>query len=183
MASNFSPRAVSAGPGDRGPPWEVAGLRGSHQPMREVDTETGAAGLPDLGPSPLGRVQPRHEGIGTKRAIHTDTRTTFYRAESPILSRGTTPEPNTERKGHKGGIKRVNRWRQIQFEACISAIMLSAEQDNTFSHQPTFTETPFHRKMAFEQRAIFPHANGLASLLQPPNTTCQATSDVSSAVH
>eukprot|EP00064_Thunnus_orientalis_P022189 superscaffoldBa00007268_g22376 len=46
-------------------------------------------------------------------------------------------------------------------------MMLPAEQDNTFSHQPTFTETPFHRKMAFEQRAIFPHANGLASPSQP----------------
>lgn len=48
-----------------------------------------AAGLPDLGPSPLGRVQPRHEFIGTKAELSSPTLGRHLLRPTPQFNRGS----------------------------------------------------------------------------------------------
>lgn len=85
-----------------------------------------AARLPDLGPSPLARVQPQHEFIGTKAAFHHRHTADISFGRLPNLTGGVTLEPARPRSGARG----VGQpWKKnMQSSQFLSDMMLPAER-------------------------------------------------------
>lgn len=117
-----------------------------------------AARLPDLGPSPLTRVQPQHEFIGTKAAFH-------HRHTADISFR-PTPQFNggSDTRARSAGVRCT--WRRIAEKKNHAEFANYIRHDAPSRAETTPTVSPLslrphlHRKMAFEQRAIFPMLTG-----------------------